>query len=506
MKKLLSVLLLCALFLFSAVGLSACGMIKNENYVHEEPTADEYFTFTLLENDTYEIAAKDVNDLPAEVILPSTHDGKAVTRIDYEAFYCCIGLMKITIPASVNDIEEDAFSGCWKLIEIYNKSSVNIIAGPDEDEGGIGFYTKNVYTPTSGASKLSTDKNGYVIYTDVEDKILVGYLGDDTELTLPSGITEIYQYAFAESGLTDINIPDSVTVIGDNAFYKCSGLTDITITDSVKGLGESAFEECDNLTSVTFGANSALTIIGSSAFEECDNLTTITIPDSVTRIESYAFYNSGLTSVNFGKNSKLQRIGGYAFSYCSGLTDIDIPDSVTEIGYEAFSYCGNLTAVNFGENSKFTTFSWDVFRSCDSLTTITLPESLTSINFRAFLMWTGLTAITIPDTVTSIEGLALANCRNLTDIVIGSGVTSIAEKAFRECNALTAVYYKGTAEEWDEILISSNNSPLIDATKYYYSENYPENFVADTYWHYVDGEIVIWAETPIDSDYTPWII
>ena len=203
----------------------------------------------------------------------------------------------MTIGNSVTSIGSDAFKNCYRLVEVYNKSTLSITAG-SSDNGYVAYYAKNVYT-TEGGSKLTTDENGYVIYTDGDEKILVAYRGTNTELVLPSDITEINQYAF----------------------YGCSGLTSITISNSV-------------------------TSIGSSAFENCSGLTSVTIPDSVTSIGDDAFcYCTGLTSVNIGNS--VTSIGSDAFYGCRGLTSITIPDSVTSIGERAFRGCINLTRINF---------------------------------------------------------------------------------------------------------------------------------------------------------------
>lgn len=147
-------------------------------------------------------------------VIPT--DG-SVTSIGEYAFSGCTGLTSVIIPDSVTSIGSSAFNGCDKLLEVYNKSSLKITAG-NYDNGCVAFYAKNVYTTEDG-SKLSTDENGYVIYTDGDEKILVAYLGTETELTLPVYITQIYKYAFSDCrGLTSIVIPNSVTSIGDYAF------------------------------------------------------------------------------------------------------------------------------------------------------------------------------------------------------------------------------------------------------------------------------------------------
>ena len=101
-------------------------------------------------------------------------------------------------------------------------------------------------------------------------------------------------------------------------------MTSIEIPASVSYIGDGAFSGCSGLTSVTFEEKSKLKTIGTFVFEGCSSLTSVEIPDGVTSI------------------------GQGAFSGCSGLTTITIPDSVTSIGKEAFSHCSSLTSIVFG--------------------------------------------------------------------------------------------------------------------------------------------------------------
>ena len=252
--------------------------------------------------------------------LTSVTIGTSVTSIGDYAFRDCTGLTSIAIPDSVTSIGWFAFEGCYKLIEVYNKSALSITAGSSSN-GHVAFYAKNVYK-NEGGSKLTTDENGYVIYTDGEEKILVAYHGTNTELVLPSYITTINQYAF----------------------YNCTSLTSITIPDSVTSIGASSFERCSRLTSVTIG--NGVISIGESAFHNCRGLTSITIPDSVTSISSSAFsYCTGLTSITIP--DRVTSIGQCAFEGCTGLTSIVIPNSVTSIGLGAFYNCTGLTNIKF---------------------------------------------------------------------------------------------------------------------------------------------------------------
>ncbi len=149
-----------------------------------------------------------------------------VTSIDDYAFYFCLSLTNVTIGKGATEIGEFAFFECNRLVEVYDKSSLAITAGSG-DNGFVGLYAKAVYTAPY-TSKVSTDANGYIIYTDGKDKIFIGvdYNLLDERLTLPDGITEINHMALQYFNVTSITIPDSVTSIGEYALA-CSYLSEI---------------------------------------------------------------------------------------------------------------------------------------------------------------------------------------------------------------------------------------------------------------------------------------
>ena len=134
---------------------------------------------------------------------------------------------------------------------------------------------------------------------------------DITELDIPNDISKIGDYAFTNRiYLSRVEIPDNITAINAYVFYNCSALTTITIPDSVTSIGDAAFAYCLNLTNINFGDNSQLQSIDGYAFNHCENLTTITIPQNVTSIGSYAFsYCPSFTSLILPRSSSIVSLG-----------------------------------------------------------------------------------------------------------------------------------------------------------------------------------------------------
>ena len=215
-------------------------------------------------------------------------------------------------------------------------------------------------------------------------------------------------------------------------------ITSVSLPDGVTSIGSWAFYQCSSLTSITIP--NSVASIGIRAFSECSSLTSVTIPNSVTSIGEYAFSGcSSLTSVTIPNS--VTSIGDGAFGDCTSLTFITIPHSVKSIGSSAFSNCSKLTSVTI--SNSVTSIGDYAFYHCSSLTSVTIPNSVTSIGIRAFSECSSLTSVTIPNSVTSIGDWAFYGCSQVT--MQGTTPLSISASTFSDnatifvpCSAMDA--------------------------------------------------------------------
>ena len=239
--------------------------------------------------------------------------GDNVSTIGSEAFKDCENLYSVTIGKNVTTIEgtstSAAFYSCGKLIEVYNLSSLNIIAGEDT-HGHVSEYAKDVYHSLEETGKIKTDSDGYVFYIPSGSRSvpkLLGYRGTETQLTLPESVDgknyDIYQYAFYNNvNITRIALGNGVETIGACAFYSCKNLADITFGSNVNTLEDDAFRSCNALTNVILGDN--VQSIELWVFYNCENLISITIPKSCTQIGIKAFWGTTLQNVYYTGNAE----------------------------------------------------------------------------------------------------------------------------------------------------------------------------------------------------------
>ena len=401
--------------------------------------------------------------------LKKVEFGDSVTSIKEMAFWGCTGIESITFGRGLTKIKRDAFWDCVNLKTIVNFSNLYLQLGSNMNmtiNAPNGFF------------------DGDFIFGDVEGiKTLCGYIGSDTIIVLPENCKGenyvIKELLFADNyNIASVTIPNSVTNIGDRAFWACDRLKNVTIGNGVTNIGESAFYNCSSLTNVTIG--NSVTSIGEYAFDGCSGLTSVTIPNSVTSIERGAFDGCiGLISITVEENNSvydsrnncnaiietatntlvkgcnttnipngITSIEEYAFLNCTGLTNVTIPNSVTSIGMGAFNYCTGLTSITVEENNSV----YDSRNNCNAIietatntlvkgcNTTVIPNGVTSIEKYALSGCSSLTSVTIPNGVTSIGHGAFSDCSSLTSVTIGNSVTNIGMAAFTDCHSLKSVY------------------------------------------------------------------
>ena len=312
-------------------------------------------------------------------------------------------------------------------------------------------------------------------------------IGDDafkycsrlTKVTIPNSVTSIGDCAFYACGITSITIPNSVTSIGNNAFgtllkdlriengetvlslgynyyssstgrglFRDSPLETLYLgrnisykTDS--NYGYSPFYNITTLTSVTIGNN--VTNIGQSIFRGCGGLTNITIPNSVTTIENWAFQG------------------------CTGLKELYIEDgdTILELGYNTWSdkekggqglfYDCPLEKIHLGRTVNYiisisgynshSTYPGYPFANRTDLKTLTISNHVTEIKEYAFGGCSSLSEVIIPNSVTSIGYEAFNGCTDLTSLIIGNNVKKIGSSAFRGCQGLTSITIPNSVTE-----------------------------------------------------------
>ena len=449
------------------------------------------------------------NDSPWKLyvdIIQTVVIEEGVTGIGKYAFYSMNQLTSLTLSSTVSSIDDDGIISCPAVNEI----RVNAENPNYSDIDGVLY-----------------DKSGETIVRYPE--------GRTGTYVIPTGVTTIGNFAFLFDRLTGVTIPPTVTQIGWSAFRDCIFLTGIEMPNSVTSIGFEAFRRCISMTSIKLSKN--LQSIPSYAFKECAELTEITISEKATYISNSAF--QGCTKLrSITVPIRVRRILEDAFADCPALSNVyfkgtELSWDAMEINDEGndaftnaeFTFCfegasgtwgdltwkldvnGVLTISGSGEMDSFriysprgtyslflrewhdfsaeirqaviergiTTVGENAFDSCRNLSKVTIPDTVTEIKTHAFCNCTSLKSIAIPEGVMDIDLSAFTSCKGLESIALPTSIENILAYSFNKCDKLSAVYYGGTAEQWEGIMLDDYyNESLISATIHYLGDAVPD--------------------------------
>jgi hypothetical protein len=341
-----------------------------------------------------------------------------ITTINGTAFQNTTNLTGVTLPSSLLVIEGGGAFLSSAITSIVIPNSVTII-----DESA--FKSSALATITLGTG-LTRIGGGCFESTNL------------TSVTVPEGVTDILSRAFADcSSLTTINLPSTLSYLASDAFAGCPlehisvadgnamfdtrndcnaliyseedklvlGCENSTIPEGVKIIGSQAFAG-KMITSVTIP--STVTTIEWGAFENCSALTSCNLPNSVVKIEDYAFREIGLTTPLY--NDKF-----FVFQPRNTEGEVTIPDGIVHITSTALADCEKITKINFPTSLK--SVGVDVFWNIDSIRSIELPEGVDSLGMYIFDYCEKLETITLPSTLRYLDGYTFYHCDSLKTII-----------------------------------------------------------------------------------------
>ena len=411
---------------------------------------------------------------------------KNLDIINYETFSNCTSLKKITIPNNIKTIDNRAFYSCTGVTEIelgtgliqlgtdyrdYNnpfyhmtgvrKITFNTEKVPTTPYADLFQYMNNletVYVPVNGYSDYVAKYAPYINNANfvllnnkeefvVKDNVLLSYQGDNPEVTIPSGITEIGPSAFQNNKVvTKVTVSSDVEKVSSRSFLGCKNLTTVVLNNNLNSIGLNAFNSCTSLKSINL--TDKITTIDNYAFNGCTALTEITIPNSVETIGNYAFYkctsltgelvipssvkticdytfaeDNKITSIIIKGNEDGTTIGNYSFQNNTSVKTLDL-GNVTSIGSYAFNSCTSLSG-KLNIPDSVSTIKNSAFGNCKSITEIKFSKNLDIINYETFSNCTSLKKITIPNNIKTIDNRAFYSCTGVTEIELGTGLIQL---------------------------------------------------------------------------------
>lgn len=396
--------------------------------------------------------------------------GKNLEVLQTGAFANCIGLFRLALNQSLQDIGSYAFYGCSMLDNnaldgdgIIPQSVTHIGAyafmntmlwGKPEDNI---IYAGNWVVGFAEDAKLGAAelKNSVV---GVADNAFF-QCDSLTSLKNLSKCAYIGMAAFYEcTSLETVSLNSKLETIEAYTFYKCSSLFRVFVPTMLRSVGRSSFYGCSNLKSFDFSDSAVFTSIGDFAFYSCSNMEKVTFGDNLTELGRYSFKNcSALTAVILPDT--VTAIPEHAFANCSAMGTLELGSGVTSIGEKAFYKCAGLTAVVLPDSLR--TIGNSAFYKCAALTTLTLGDSLEYIGDFAFYNDSGVGMLVLPDTLRQIGKYAFKGLTSLTTLVIPKEVTEIAGNAFYGCSNATFYVEDGADTAAWNLRWNSSNRPVV---------------------------------------------
>jgi hypothetical protein len=368
-----------------------------------------------------------------------------VTGVGNRAFINCTGLTSVEIPPSVTNVGDSALYGCPSLASIEIPVSVADI-GKNAFSGCIHLSAINI----DPANSNYASEDG-VLYNKNKTTLLVYPLGKGSAFLIPNSVTNIGDSAFYDCiKLVSVEIPNTVKNIGTSAFSGCIGLTSIEIPGSVVSIGDFAFAYCSGLRNVFVNRatpvllGGSVSYIGGSAFYNGinpQNLTLYVPSGAKAAYQAAPVWQDFGTIMEAGEvlgNSDFEIVNGVLVRYRGGGGgQVVIPAEVTGIGNRAFVNCIGLTSVEIP--GLVTNIGDSAFYGCIGLTSIEIPSPVVSIGTGAFGRCISLVSVEIASSVASIGESAFEDCISLASVEIPASVESIGAGAFGGCSSLYAI-------------------------------------------------------------------
>lgn len=367
------------------------------------------------------------NSYKGEINIPEIISGPkgvdyTVTSIGENALRNSTSVTKVTIPNTITGIGSHAFDGCTSITTVSVPQSVTFI-------GSYAF---------SGCTNLAV--------ANLSDGLqsIGSYAFQNTVLKsidIPTTVTTIGEYCFYANSTTGMLerafLPESVTEIPTGCFKSQRKLADVKWSSSLKCINSSAFYQCAALKSISLG--SVIETIGSDAFNGCTTLSTLTIPASLTSIGTDAFANTGISTLTYadGCTTTLR-------TYATNTTKLTLPNTLTSVASSAFYNFSKLADVTMHEG--VTTIGSSSFEGCSALLLAHIPSTMETISNHAFYGCSNLKVVEFPGNLTTIGERAFYDCGSLASLTVTKSITSIGQYAFSNSGISLLTYEEGVTE------------------------------------------------------------